>query len=172
MTRPTGADLEAWSNLNLAALGYEGSSLALLAAQAVAYVEQVTGRIPIEDVPDPLVPLAQFAVRMRAEQVSGQSTAEYVESASDDLVQSFSAGSYSETRRDGSTAKGVMGLLNDWKALHDVLWLLLTDAKREEYLELVQGKVRPAFAVVDEDWSPERTVLWDPGTYPPGGAVW
>lgn len=102
------------------------------------------------------------AVRGLAELSSVQESADYIETLSDwDLIQSFSAGPYSETRRSADDARKAR-LLVAWPWLSDLLWDLMTDDRRDHYLELL-GVPVPAFEVSEMDWSwswPDTNQIW------------
>lgn len=144
METPTAEDVRARSRIDFSAYvapepyDVDTDPLTPLVAEAVAYVEQLTCRVPLSDVPDNLAPLAQQAVRMRVEQLVFSETPDTIETAVDDDVQSFTAGSYSETRRD---RQGFIksGALNGWGALDRVLWLLMTQECRDAWVAQQQG---------------------------------
>lgn len=163
MIPPTAADIRAMSKVDFDALGYgDDSDLQVVVDQALAYLTWVTAR-PFDDtMPPPLEPIALQASRMRTEQVAFQSQEDYVETGTDDVVGSFSAGRYSETRHD-PLRKGESRALNSWPALNELLWLLLgtsaaypndaVDAQRAYWMELLTGVVAPALAITEVDWS-------------------
>ena len=66
------------------------------------------------------------------------------------MIGSFTAGSYTENRRD-LDAWMKSKLINPWPLLHDLLWRLATDDMRDQWLEW-WGQIRPAFAVTEVDW--------------------
>jgi hypothetical protein len=137
---------------------------------AVEYVELVTGNEPIETVPADRERTALRAVALRTLQEAYQDDPEYVETVNDDLIQSFSAGSYSETRHEqarGSRYQSqgqVWASLNPWPALAMLLWLLMTEDAKERWREDSAGQVTPAFAVTETDWA---AVSWGEGGWAP-----
>lgn len=130
--------------------------------QANAYVQLITSRRFDSSMPALFEPIALAAVRMRTEQIAYQAQPDYVETVNDDAVQSFSAGSYSETRTDLRN-RSEHKALNTWPALNDALWMLLglapgeandiVDAQREYWISLLTGAHAPAFGVTEVDWS-------------------
>jgi hypothetical protein len=146
---------------------------------ATAYVATVTGRYwdgtPIPTLASGAFPvlltageehLYAQAVRMRTVQVAYQEQGDYGESASDDVVTSFSAGSYSETRE---SKRGESKALNTWPALNSLLWLLMTTDQYDYWMGLVTGVAAPATLVTETDWSGRNVgigpyVEW-PGRY-------
>jgi hypothetical protein len=174
-TAPTAADVRAHSLVNFDEFGYPEDTpdpLQYVVDQANAWLTIVTGRYypPVTDPPttttgDRMLPLMDQAVRMRTEQIVMQSQQDNVETAGDfDLIQSFSAGSYSETRRDNMKNSQ---MINPWPALNNLLWLLLgltpeeiaaggnpaVDARRDYWLWLMTGVQPPAWATVEVDWA-------------------
>lgn len=104
-----------------------------------------------------LIRMARRAVRMRVEQEVYQDQPGYISTASDDVVQSFSAGPYSETRAQTSTLRGgrqaAKLLLNSSPSLNDLLMQLMTDERREYWNMVLGGGYLPSFMVEEVDWS-------------------
>lgn len=105
--------------------------------RAAAYVEFVTGQ-PAGDSTLPLLgtmnltlstnslaSLVGQAIQMRTEQVTFQSQNSYVDDASDDVVNTFSVGGYSQSKSD-PTRRGEEKTLNTWQALASILWACMT----------------------------------------------
>jgi hypothetical protein len=147
---------------------------------ATAYVATVTGRYwdgtPIPTLGSGAFPvivtageefLYAQAVRMRTVQVAFQEQGDYSESATDDVVGSFSAGSYSETRADPNR-RGESKAVNSWPALESLLWLLMTDDQRDYWRYLAGGVNAPATLTTETDWS-GRNVGIGPYVDWPGG---
>lgn len=163
---PTADDVYAESKLPWRRLGYpDATSIEHLILDAVGYVTWITGRYfsdfgypqgidgaePIAAEPV-LTRGLRRAVRMRAEQLAKQDQPGYIDTATDDLIASFSAGPYSESRRD-PTRRGEQRILNMWPGLNDLLWQLMTE-ERFEYWRLILGMANaPAFSVEEVDWS-------------------
>lgn len=153
-TAPTAAQILEWSNVDFAALGYpDAPSLGFVVDRANAALEQVSGQT-WASMPANFVKLAEQAVQGLTEQLAYRSTEEYAETLSDwDLIQSFSAGGYSETRRSPDDMFKAR-LLNAWPWLSDLLWLMLSDDKRDYWLGFFGGS-QPAFEVTEVDWAEE-----------------
>jgi hypothetical protein len=153
LTLPDAEDIREWSSVDFAAQGYpaptppDDDPLQRIVDAAIAYIAKVTGRQPLTSVPDEDVILAEDAVRMRTEQLVMQSRAETVESSTDDQVRSFSAGSYSETRFDRK--KGTERVLNTWPALEEILWALMTEDAKEQWIADLGGEPAPAFEIAE-----------------------
>lgn len=126
---------------------------ALLLPAASRFVLDMTGWKEYGAVPAEKAPLVELAIRLAVEMTVAQSTPEYLEGLSDfDLISSFSAGSYSETRRspeDAAKAK----MLAAWPPLNAALVAGMTDEMREWYWAWLSGKAVPDFAVSEVDWS-------------------
>jgi hypothetical protein len=155
---PTAAQIRTWSKVDFANLEYEPPAgeeedpLAIVVARAADYVWDVTGRTA-EDVPTALVTTAQEAIQRRTEQNAFQDQDDSVETAADDLIQSMSAGSYSESKRKaGELAVSNMKMVNPWPRLNDLLWRLMTDEKREWWEEQITGKHAPYGSITEVDW--------------------
>jgi hypothetical protein len=167
-TAPTRDSIRAWTALDLAGLGYGtdapgDAKLQVQLDRAVMYLGWVTSRQYADGQTDtfPLVKTAMDqAVQMRAEQVILGLAADQLETVGDvDLIATFSAGPYSETRKDTEARKQS---LNPWPMLDDLLWLLLglfpgetNDRVLERYgywLYLLRGINVPAWQVVETDW--------------------
>jgi hypothetical protein len=86
-------------------------------------------------------------------------------------LKAFTAGSYSEQRFSPSELQGtngkvvdVISKLNPWPALARDLWLLATEERREEWVELYGGRVRPEGGIFEQDWDGgPMGVLWPYG---------
>lgn len=151
----TSTEVRAWSLLDFAAFGYTTGSpdpLDLLVARATEYVLDATGYSVYSDVPDRYALTWGEAVQRRTEQLVIKSQEDEIETAGDfDLIKSFGAGNYNEARRDmGDVEKGKV--VNPWPLLDDLLKRMMTDDKRDEWLEL-WGVVVPAFAMTEVDWN-------------------
>jgi hypothetical protein len=181
MMAPTAEDVRTWSRVDFADvdLGYaapvgaDPDPLQPVVDRAIAYVTAVTARPYDDTCPTLFVPLMNQAAQMRTEQLVYQESADAVETAGDfDLIGSFSAGSYSETRRDQPRQRRP---LNPWPALEDLLWLLLGLAPGETNdaveamndwwrLELGLMPNPPAWALVEVDWRKNQQPAY--GTFP------
>jgi hypothetical protein len=180
MQIPTAADVRTWSRIDFGALGYPEAtpdSLQVLVDRAVTYIGGVTGRVA-SDFPtgDPLTPIVEQAVQLRTEQLAYESQEDYVETSSDDVVQSFTAGSYSEQRRPpGWHNTQTTRTLNQSPALDRLLWLMMTPDMQDYWLAILSGKNVPAVDVVEVDWGgvfgPYESVpgVWDTGA---PGRIW
>jgi hypothetical protein len=170
MTRPDSALIREQSKVDFAARGYPAPSagspdpLEVVVDQAIAYIEFVTWRKLDSSMPASIEPLATQAARMRTEQIVMQAQEDTVETAGDvDLISSFGAGSYTETRKD-TTKPSTPGVLNPWPALNELLWMLLglgpgevNDLvdQRRDYWRYILGLQpnAPSWAIVEADWS-------------------
>jgi hypothetical protein len=165
---PTTDEVFASSHLKWRKLGVaDAPALAEPLAEAVAYVAVVTGRYFDDQTPPrgnqltapealagttDLVPLARKAVRMRTEQIVKHDQPGYVDTVTDDMVASFTAGPYSESRHD-PTRRGETKMLNSWPGLSEILWLLVTEERYDYWISYLMNIHAPAFAVEEVDWS-------------------
>lgn len=161
MIAPTTAEVRAWSKIPFDELEYppaDPDPLDVLVARSIEYVEDVTGRKLDSSMPSEFTHTANEAVQRRVEQLVYKASEDQVETAADDLIQSASAGSVSETKRDpGALAPSKLKLVNPWPHLADLLWRLMTEDKRDEWNE-VFGQRAPHFEVSEVDWdSPAAT---------------
>jgi len=171
-------------------------------ASAVGYVEATTGRVIDSTLPNEQAPtnwaeevflgfvagsdtygsdldlgiVGWRAVILRAVQEAVHESSQYITAVvSQDYLQAFKAGSYSETRRDPETVLRSRGSvsnppINPWRELSDLLWLLLT-ADMFDYWQLRLGHPMPAAVFVEQDfrdtWSSPSSM---PGPLPGFGA--
>jgi hypothetical protein len=154
----TAEQVRGWSKVDFAGLDYPAptppadDTLQVLVNRASEYVLDVTGLGSESAVPSGLTLTWEEAVQRRTEQLAFKAQEDEAETAADfDLIKSFGAGSYNETRRDmGDVEKGKQ--INPWPLLNDLLWRLATDAAKDEWMER-WGVVVPAFAVSEVDWN-------------------
>ena len=142
--------------------------------EAEDYIEAVTGRT-YATMPTILERIARAATRLRTEQVVMQNQDDAVEPTGDwELISAFTAGSYSETRRDPYAKSGGAGptagwpTINPWPALNQRLWQLLTQipgaydpnvaAMAEYWLALMSGVMPPAWGYDETSWTATRVV--------------
>lgn len=155
MAAPTAADVRTWSRIDFDSLGYasgDPDGLEFLVERAAQYVTWATGR-DWSSMPSELRKIAEEAVQLVTETLAYQSQEDIVETAADFmLISSFSAGSYSETRRSMAEMKN-SGMIHANPLIHGLLWSLLTDDKRDDWLSWMTGQNAPAFAVTEVNWS-------------------
>jgi hypothetical protein len=166
MNPPTAIDIRNWTQLNLARYGYaDDAKLQPVVDRAIGYILVMTGQT-LPDL-DPsasptasaahLEPLMQQAIQMRVEQVLLQGRPGHVNSAADnEVVQSFSAGSYSESRRAGQGFSSRTGAaergINTWPALEELLWMLMTPERFAYWWAFTSGQPMPDFTVEEVNW--------------------
>lgn len=170
-TAPTTDDVRAWSDLDFARFGYGTDArgetrLALQLARAEAYLTYITSRTYAQAQTDQFA-LAKLTmdqvVQMRTEQLIMVMAADQIETAGDiDLIASFGAGAYNETRRDTTTRPASGKNLNPWPALDSLLWMLLGLFPGEDnegvlnqfdyWRFLLTGQTAPAWQAVEVDW--------------------
>lgn len=151
MNAPTPDEIRYWSSVDFDILGFgEVERMRVLIERATEDVMNITGRT-LESMPPELLRTAQLAIQLRVEQLAFQSQPDYVETLADfDLISSFSAGQYSETRR--SVGEAVQAkVLSSNPALNGVLMGLLTPEKHDDYMLLLTGEPRPYIGFVEID---------------------
>ena len=153
----TVADIRSWSNVPFEEQGYPvpdsgPDRLQKLVDRALEYVLQVTGYTDAAQIPAALTNTYEEAVQRRTEQLVYKSSEDEAETAGDfELIKSFGAGSYNETRRDmGEMEKAKV--INAWPHLNDLLWRMATADRRDEWEEWWADGVVPAFAVTEVEW--------------------
>lgn len=167
------ADVRGWSQLNFARYGLaDDDKLQVFVDRAAGYVFVITGQTYASITDGNLTTIAQQAIQMRTEQAVLQGTRGHLISAADSsVVSSFTAGSYSEQRRDPSR-RGEERSINLWPALEDQLWLLMTPERWEWWWGFVNNTSIPAFTMEHHSWRSLGTELtffepWD--TWVPAG---
>jgi hypothetical protein len=170
----TATQVRAWSQVRFERFGLvEDTDLQEFVNRATGYVFIVTGQTYESMTDDVFGMLVQSqlrqAIQMRTEQVVLQGKRGYVGSAAEkDVIQSFSAGGYSETRTTGgfSRAGAAEKSINSWPALSELLWLLMTDERFAWWVAFTSGQSAPDFTIEEYDWRGLSTVLaffepWD-----------
>ena len=157
MITPTAADVRAWSNVNFdwAELGYEEGTpdpLAKPVEWALGWLQTVTGQQFDSTMTDVnLVAMAEQATLLKTQQIAFEQQQDFQETATDDVVASFSAGSYSETHVD-PIKRSMVRTLNQNPALARLLWGLMTPGMVDYWTALLTGKDVPASATAEIDW--------------------
>jgi hypothetical protein len=171
----TAANIREWSKVDFAALGYaeptgyDPDGLTLLVNRAIEYVLSVTG-LTATTIPSTMTATYDEAVQRRTEQLAYKSQEDEAETAADfELIASFGAGSYNESRR-GMEDQRKAQVINPWPHLNDLLWRLSTEDRRDEWEDYWAGATgnRPAFEVTEMDWynsgiSGPEFGNWSPG---------
>jgi hypothetical protein len=170
MTKPSAAQIREWSDLNFDRLGYsDDAKLENVIDRAVGYITSVTG-IALADAEAAILwyqpnatnvaALMQQAIQMRVEQIIMQGRRDYVESAAqNEVIQSFSAGLYSESRRDPRRPEKSRSI-NTWPALDELLWMLMSPDMYGYWLGYVSGEATADWSVVGVDWNPYTALQW------------
>lgn len=165
MEQPTAADIRLWGPplLDWDAYGFgvpQGSDpdpLDVRVGWAVGTLYAVTGRTlasitSVEEVPIAQKVLTAFAVM---EAMGGGTAALKVLEAP--WLKSFAAGSYREERFSPQELAGGQAAAPPYPpALWALLWALMTDAKKDEWLERLSGVRRPAGTFIQPDWGGRR----------------
>lgn len=170
--------LRAWApplfNWSLYGLGVaDPDPLDVRASMAVGQLYAITGRTLASITSPEEVAIAQkvLAALVVIEAMGGGEAALQV--LEQPWLKSFSAGSYSETRFSPSEL-GATKSPPYPPGLWALLWALMTEEKRAEWLEMLTGVHRPAGGFVDIDWSDSGVesgpMIFGQGieTWPPG----
>jgi hypothetical protein len=154
VTRPTVEEIRQWSKVDFDSLGYaDDADLQLVIDRAGDYIEWMSGRT-MDDALDPKYDrvMAQV-VQYKTEDMAHIDQPENVETVGDFmLISSFSAGSYSETRR-GLEELAKAKLIDGDPRISSLLWGLMTDDKRDFWEDWMASVNAPAFEVTEVDWS-------------------
>jgi hypothetical protein len=156
---PTVTDLTSWSRIDFSSLDapYTDDDLEVQIVRATGYLTAVTGRAMDDTMPPPLVPIAQDAYQLQVEQQVFKSQPDYVETSSDDLISSFSAGNYSETRKEPGRSRYTgltTGLpnINPDPRLNTDIWLLCTPQMQDYWRFILQNQGAPTTETTEVDW--------------------
>jgi hypothetical protein len=156
---PSVDDLKTWSRVDFGSLDapYTDDDLQVRLDRACDYLTAYTGRPMDDTMPPPLVNIAEEAIQLRVEQIVFQEQPDYVETGNDDLIQSFSAGNYSETRHEPGRSRyagATTGLpdLNPNGILNRDMWLLCTQTMQDYWRYIMQGTAAPAIETTEVDW--------------------
>jgi hypothetical protein len=167
MDKPTVDEIRLWSRVKFAREGYaDDEKLANVIDRSAAYVSWVTGQrvdaVTLDASMSPtgspldLEPIMDQAIQMRVEQVVLQGRTGYLGSAAEmDVIQSFSAGGYSEQRARGGFASRTGAAeksINKWPSLEELLWMLMTEERFAFWLAFVSGQPLASFWVEEIDW--------------------
>lgn len=163
MDRPTAAQIRSWTNPdpNLprfifeeygypAPEGEDADSLEILIARFVEWLEAAIGYdIDDDEYPENLQERTGEAIQLGVLYKIVSTEQGIIETAGDfDLIQSFSAGSYSETRRgQGINTRA----LHPWPALNQLLNGLLSPDRL--------GQEIPAMGIVAPDWNVGKDII-------------
>lgn len=203
MDAPTAADIRSWvpADFPWTTLGWpapaEGDPdpLQKRVDWAIGYIEDTTwrplstiepvgtpGNLPtVQDTPVNLQPAAEQAVSLAVMQMVAQQSAAYFQATVlQGYIQSFTAGSYSETRSAGENVIRSKGgsvenpLVNEWRPLSDLLYLLMTPDAYDYWRFRLTGVMPAAAGYVGVDFGEEhrpRPMVWGPGieSWPLGG---
>lgn len=172
---PAAADVRAASKLDFCELGYGVDAgpggLQEIVDQAESLFWRITGQ-NIDSIKPKDAPIVRRVITGIAEQMAQQSSADYLDTASDwDLIQSFSAGPYSETRRSAADMLQARMLFPvPW--INQALWGLLSEERYGYWMAFFTGYNMPAYETSDVFWQEglEFGGLWRPDS--PWGYFW
>lgn len=153
MTAPTAAQIREWSKVDFNTLGFsDDADLQVLVDRSVTLFAQITGRPVDATMPVEYDRAVEQVIQRMVEVLAFQAQQEYVETLSDfQLIASFSAGSYSETRRSLTEIKDARMLVAD-PALNALLLTLLTPDMQDFWIGWWSGQIPPGFEVTEVAW--------------------
>lgn len=160
MTKPTPEQIDTWSQVDFGTLGYPDiADIQPLIDRAWAWLAWASGHTaemggPLLDAwtDAAMEPLVQQAVQAKTEGLAYQGRPDVIETAADFmLIGSFSAGSYSETRRSIKDLQ-MAGMIDADPRINSLLWPLMTADMRDLWMSWLTGKNPPAFEVTEMDW--------------------
>lgn len=204
MDVPTASDVRAWAppDFPWATLGFpdpadgQPDPLQKRVDWARGYIEGTTwrpfstiqppgvgGNLPtIEDTPIDLTMMAEQALVLATLQiVARQSKGYFTATVLQDYIRSFTAGSYSETRESAENVINSRGgsvenpLVNSWRELSDLLYLLMTPDAYAYWRYRLTGISAPAVGYIGQDFGgitrEPRPAAWGDGveSWPIGG---
>ena len=139
--------------MDFAAYDYGSSAdLQVILDRAIEYVQEVTGRT-LATLPSQYEKTMQEAIQRTVEQSVLRSQEDALEIAADfETISNMSVTGYSENRRNMDDLRKAQ-MINPWPLLHDLLWRMATDDRRDEWDDYwAGGSDRPAFEVSEMDW--------------------
>lgn len=161
MIAPTATEIHEWSQVDFDRLGFAGERLERLIASVWAWLGSATGQnlaVMADDwalVPSGASarPLIEMVVQRKVEVMANQLTPDQAETLADfKLISTFSAGGYSETRRNlDELRKNV--LIDADPLVNEALWPLMTPDQQDIWLGWLNGVNAPAFEITHVDWS-------------------
>lgn len=158
MAVPTADAIRENSLVDFDSLGYTGTKLDRLVSIAVSQTRQATGQgwantgefTPVAPLSSMDEPLVDHVVQTLTEWLAYRTQPDVVETLGDfDLISSFSAGAYSETRRGGKDALEAQRAF-----LRGLFWGIMSPDKQDDWIAAEEGAAHPpSFAVTEVDWS-------------------
>lgn len=152
-----------WSEIGLA----DDDTLQTYIDASVERVSMVTGWT-LATIPTNREILLTRAIGLTSIFMSQRENVDVLETAGDfDILSSFSAGVYSESRRDLAGKNSPLAVLCPWPPLAEALWDLMSppsndavEAMYEYWAALVSGQVPPDFVVQEVDWAGTGLIDW------------
>lgn len=161
MDRPDAADIREWAprQFDFASFGYPAPAgpdpdpleSEVEAADAIIALTIARTWSSITD-PDEMAVAKRAAVLWTMYAVAGTSSAAITAIFGAPWLKSFTAGSYSETRFSPAEVTTKTSI-HPLPALADLLWLLMTPERREEWLERLTGVPAAAGGMFEHDWN-------------------
>lgn len=161
MTTPTATQIKDRSQVDFASLGYAtDEQLDRLIAAVVPILEWITGRT-MATMPSNLEETVLLCISRMVAVLAYQEQPEQIETVADFLLlSSFTAGSYSETRRSLTELRDAKLISGD-PILNGFLMGLLTPDQLDWWMGWWSGENAPAFEITEVDWSSSRYGNYD-----------
>jgi hypothetical protein len=153
VTKPSPTDVRAASQVPFDTLGFsDDSTLQRLIDVVWGWLGWATGQVLATWTDATLEPVATEIIARKVGALAYASKADQIETIADfKLISSFSAGSYSETRRSIQELRDA-SLIDADPFVNEYLWPLMTLEKRDEWWGWLTGKNPPAFEVTEMIW--------------------
>jgi len=113
--------------------------------------------------------LALRAVKLRTIQQAIQGQGGFISQAVNNLIKSFSVPAYSETRVDPFSiynGRFMHSILNEWPQLADLIWTIMPQDCKDNFIALYNNENPPASTIVEHDWFWPGGII-NPPTYDP-----
>lgn len=158
MNEPTAEMIREWSQVDFGTLGFpEGATpdpLQEVVDRSTAFFVEATGLVfdNADSITLAREPLVRQVVQRSVEIMAMQGAQDIVETVADFLLlSSFSAGSYSESRRSLADLKNLRFIHAD-PTLNGLFWSLLTPDKYAWWMAYFNGENEPAWEVTEMVW--------------------
>lgn len=153
MDVPTPEQITTWSRVDFDTLGFDtDEKLQVLIDRASGWFTSITGRPVDSTMPDGFVDMTNQALQRMVEMSAYQAQPDAIETLADFMtIGSFSAGSYSETRRGLEEVQKAKMITGD-PYLNQLLMGLLTPDQLDWWLSWWSGENPPWFEVTEVAW--------------------
>lgn len=170
MTAPTVEELKAASAVDFASLVPNDEVLQLLIDRSCGWFTSITGRPVDSTMPSEYEKMADACLQRMVEVAAYQRQPDQIETVADFmLISSFTASSYTETRRSLTEIKDAKMITGD-PYLNQMLFGLLTPDQLDWWMAWWTGIQQPAFEGTEVAWG--MTLLYPNDPFPVTGATY